>query len=126
VDAATGGGFYRSSDGGKTWELLYDCYCRSVWTDPADPAHLILGPADHVDSNGRIEQTHDGGRTWNPASSGLQVPWPHHMVERFVPVGLDLLAVLSNGDLLWAQLPAFEWKRILPDAKKVNAVAAIP
>jgi hypothetical protein len=26
VYAPTGGGFYRSNDGGKTWKLLYDCY----------------------------------------------------------------------------------------------------
>src|SRR5512143_1874268 len=31
VFAPTGGGFYHSADGGKTWELLYDCYCRAVW-----------------------------------------------------------------------------------------------
>jgi len=126
VDAPTGGGFYRSFDGGKTWELLYDCYCRSVWTDPADPAHIILGPADHVDSNGRIEETRDGGQTWRLASSGLDVPWRNHMVERFTQIGSELFAVLSNGELLWTDLSILEWKNILPEAKKVNAVAPIP
>jgi photosystem II stability/assembly factor-like uncharacterized protein len=125
VDAATGGGYYRSSDGGKTWKLLYDCYCRAVWNDPADPAHLVLGPADGVSSNGRIEETHDGGRTWNLASNGLDVPWRRHMVERFTQLGSELFAVLSNGKLLWAQLSSLEWQSILPDAKKVNAIAAI-
>lgn len=125
VDAATGGGFYRSSDGGKTWALLYDCYCRAVWTDPADPDHLILGPAEGVSSNGRIEETRDGGRTWNSASNGLEVPWRRHMVERFAQIGSELFAVLSNGELLWTQLPALEWQYILPDAKKVNAVAVM-
>ena len=126
VDAATGGGFYRSSDGGKMWELLYDCYCRAVWTDPADPAHLILGPAEGVASNGRIEETHDGGRTWSMASSGLDVPWPRHMVVRFTQMGSELFAVLSNGELLWTQLSTLVWRRILPDLDKVNAVVAIP
>ncbi len=126
VDAATGGGFYRSSDGGKTWALLYDCYCRAVWTDPADPAHLILGPADGVASNGRIEETRNGGRTWRLASAGLDVPWRRHMVERFTQIGSELFAVLSNGELLWTDLSALKWQSILPDVKKVNAVAAIP
>jgi len=125
VDAATGGGFYRSSDGGKTWELLYDCYCRAVWTDPADAAHLILGPADGVSSNGRIEETHDGGHTWNLASNGLDVPWRRHMVERFAQIGSELFAVLSNGELLSTQLAALEWRHILAEAGKVNAIAAI-
>jgi photosystem II stability/assembly factor-like uncharacterized protein len=126
VDAPTGGGFYRSSDGGITWELLYDCYCRAVWTDPADPAHLILGPADGVSSNGRIEETRDGGRTWSMASNGLDVPWRRHMVERFAQIGSELFAILSNGEVLCAQLSALEWKRVLPTINYVNALAAIP
>jgi photosystem II stability/assembly factor-like uncharacterized protein len=125
VDAPTGGGFYRSSDGGKTWELLYDCYCRAVWTDPADPAHLILGPADYVDSNGRIEESHDGGHTWSMTSGGLKVPWRRHMVERFTQIGSDLFAILSNGELLCTGLSTLDWQRILPDAKDVNAVTAM-
>ena len=34
VFAPTGGGFYRSSDGGKNWDYLYECYCRAMWSDP--------------------------------------------------------------------------------------------
>lgn len=122
VFAPTGGGFYRSTDGGKTWVRLYDCYCRAVWPDPTDPNHLLLGPADSVDLNGRIEETVDGGRTWRLASTGLQVPWPWHMVERFVQVGSELLAVLSNGHLLAAPLETLTWRRILPQVTDVVAV----
>ena len=122
VFAPTGGGLYRSADGGKTWVCLYQCYCRAVWLDPADPDHLIFGPADSVDSNGRIEETHDGGRTWSPASSGLDVPWRRHMVERFTQIGDELLAVLSNGHLLSAPLATLEWRRILPKVVGVNCV----
>jgi photosystem II stability/assembly factor-like uncharacterized protein len=123
VSAPTGGGFYRSTDGGRTWTCLYQCYCRAVWLDLADPAHLILGPADGVDRNGRIEETHDGGRTWRFASTGLRVPWRHHMVERFFRVKDELLAVLSNGELLAAPLATLEWRPILPTVKGVAAVA---
>lgn len=122
VFAPTGGGFYRSSNGGKTWDLLYDCYVRAVWADPADPAHLILGPADGVDRRGRIEESHDSGKSWQAASSGLATPWAHHMVERFQQVGDRLLAVLSNGELYVSML-APNWRRLLPDAGKVNAIA---
>ena len=52
--------------------------------------------------------------TWLPASDGLSVPWPNHMVERFVPAGADLLAVLSNGELLTAQIGRWAWRSALP------------
>jgi photosystem II stability/assembly factor-like uncharacterized protein len=123
VFAATGGGFYTTTDGGKIWRLRYDCYCRAAWIDPADPAHIILGPADHVERGGRIEETRDGGETWRLASTGLNVPWPHHMVERFTQAGSRLLAVLSNGQLLVAFLAGLDWQVILPEVEGVNALA---
>ena len=125
VLAPTGGGFYRSSDAGKTWQLLYDCYVRAVWSDPTNPAHMILGPADGVDSNGRIEETRDGGESWQPASLGLVTPWPDHMVERFHQVGEELYAVLSNGELLVSPLASIEW-RAFADAVQVNALTTMP
>jgi photosystem II stability/assembly factor-like uncharacterized protein len=124
VFAPTGGGFYRSVDGGAVWERIYPaCYCRAVWVDPKDPNHISLGPADSVDRNGRVEQSRDGGRTWQLASSGLETPWPRHMVERFLQVGDELLAVLSNGELIAADFESHEWQRVLPEVKDVTAVA---
>jgi photosystem II stability/assembly factor-like uncharacterized protein len=125
VYAPTGGGFYRSSDGGKTWKLFYDCYCRAVWVDPGDSGHMILGPADGVDRNGRIEESKDGGETWSMASRGLQVPWRRGMVERFFQEGEELLAILSTGEVYAASLSGLEWKRILPHVSDVNAVTAV-
>jgi photosystem II stability/assembly factor-like uncharacterized protein len=126
VAAPTGGGFFLSQDGGKSWTDLYRYhYSRAVWLDPADPDHMVLGPADGVDRNGRIEQTRDGGRTWQAASSGLPVPWPRHMVERFAQAGEELLAVLSNGELYAAGLPDLAWRRILPEVKGIHAVVFI-
>ena len=124
VTAATGGGLYRSGDCGGTWKCLYPCYCRAVWVDPADPAHIIFGPADGVSRNGRIEESHDGGETWQPASKGLEVPWPQHMVERFCQVDKELLAVFSNGELWSTQQEKIEWHHILPDINGVTCVAA--
>lgn len=133
VFAPTGGGFYRSNDGGKTWELLYDCYCRAVWLDARDANHILLGPASGVDSNGRIEESRDGGKTWRAASSGLKVPWREHMIERFAQIGDDpstgsgqgLYAVLSNGGLIGANIASWEWREVLPSEAGVNAVTAM-
>ncbi|GIV97504.1 MAG: glycosyl hydrolase [Herpetosiphonaceae bacterium] len=126
VFAPTGGGFYRSVDGGASWEPLYaDCYARAVWLDPNDPDHLILGPASGVDRNGRIEETRDGGRSWHDASAGLDTPWRRHMVERFLQIGDELLAVLSNGRLIAAPLATLEWRPLLPEAQGVHAAAVL-
>ena len=125
VYAPTGGGFYRSMDGGKTWKLLYDCYCRAVWVDPLNSEHIILGPADHVDSNGRIEESQDGGRNWSLASYGLKVPWRRGMVERFFQSGDELLVVLSNGQLLSTTLNHLEWKHNWTNINNVNAVTTM-
>jgi photosystem II stability/assembly factor-like uncharacterized protein len=124
VYAPTGGGFYRSHDGGKTWKLFYDCYCRAVWVDPQNPEHMVLGPADGVDRNGRIEESKDGGETWSLASNGLQVPWRRGMVERFFQAGEELFAVLSNGDVLNTSVSTLEWKRVLPNINTVNAITS--
>jgi photosystem II stability/assembly factor-like uncharacterized protein len=125
VYAPTGGGFYRSSDGGKSWRLAYDCYCRAVWVDPHDPDHLLLGPADGVDRNGRIEESRDGGETWSMASNGLQVPWRRGMVERFFQAGDQLYAVLSNGQLLSTSISEIEWQRLLPNVGGINTMTVL-
>jgi photosystem II stability/assembly factor-like uncharacterized protein len=123
VVAPTGGGFFRSKDGGATWQQLYHCYCRAAWFDPRQTGHLILGPAGSVDRDGRIEETHDGGERWEPASEGLEVPWPRHMVERFWPGDQELLAMLSNGELIAGPWATLAWGRILPGVEGVRALA---
>jgi hypothetical protein len=125
VYAPTGWRFHRSMDGGQTWQAFYDCYVRAAWIDPTDPDHIILGPADGVSSNGRIEESRDGGRSWQKASNGLDVPWRRAMVERFLQVDEVLLAVLSNGQLIAAPIATLEWRRILPDVPGITAVACV-
>lgn len=145
VFAPTGGGFYVSRDGGATWALIYECYVRAVWVDAQDPTHLVLGPADGVDRKGRIEETRDGGATWQPASGGLKTPWARHMVERFVQVDRELFAILSNGEVyvtpLMMQSPApsgknrsqsggqlhhdWTWSRVFAELGEVNALSAM-
>jgi photosystem II stability/assembly factor-like uncharacterized protein len=124
VCAPTGGGLYLSHKSGKKWERLYRCYCRAMWVDPWDADHIIFGPADGVDRQGRIEETRDGGQTWKMASKGLDVPWPRHMVEQFVQLQDRLIGVLSNGELIAAPLDTLQWRTILPEIKNARAAAA--
>jgi hypothetical protein len=95
-----------------------------MWVDPADPQHIIAGPAGGVSRNGRIEESHDGGQTWRLASDGMQTPWSRHMVERFAQIDKDLFAVLSNGELWSKRLGGSEWQRVLPEITHIKAIAA--
>lgn len=123
IYAPTGGGFFRTQDGGATWQNYYRCYCRAVWVDPLDTEHMVLGPADGVERNGRIEESLDGGKTWRFASDGLDAPWKQHMVERFLQVNNRLLAILSNGELFISSLGVLSWSQVLPEVHGVTAVA---
>jgi len=126
VAAPTGGGFFMSADGGDTWTNRYPrCYCRAAWWDPDERDHLILGPADGVDRGGRIEETHDGGQSWQPASKGLDALWQRNMVERFYQSGSYLFAVLSSGQLIGSPLASLAWEPVLPQEKGVNMVAVL-
>lgn len=124
VTAATGGGLFRSADGGKSWKTIHPRYIRAVWVDPSDHQHLVGGPADGVSRNGRIEESRDGGRTWHPASEGMNAPWLRHMVERFAQVDDELFAVLSNGELWSRKLSGSKWDRILAEIAQAKALAA--
>ncbi|MFW5854421.1 MAG: WD40/YVTN/BNR-like repeat-containing protein [Thermodesulfobacteriota bacterium] len=124
VTAPTGGGLYRSFDGGKSWKRLYRCYIRAVWVDPKDPEHLIAGPAEGVSRNGRIEESTDGGDTWRDASQGMKTPWKNDMVVRFFQKDDILLAVLTNGELWMRPLNESTWTRFPLDLPEVKAVAA--
>ena len=123
VYAPTGGGFCRSLDGGKTWRSRYQCYVRAVWIDPADAEHILLGPANSVDRGGRIEESWDGGGSWQLAAEGLKTPWAEHMVERFTPVGENLAAVLSNGEVVVRPLRGGAWRQVMAAEVGVNAAA---
>ena len=124
VFAPTGGGFYHSADGGKSWRTINDClYVRAVWLDAADANHLILGPSDGPDGeNGRIEVTHDGGQSWQQVAGR----WSDNMVERFQQIGHNLWAVMANGNLLVTPLAELEWQPVLTDVTGVNDIAVMP
>jgi hypothetical protein len=75
-----------------------------------------------VNQGGRIEETRDGGNTWQPAAQGLDVPWADHMVERFAQVEDELVAVLSDGALFSRDFVRTDWRRLLPEITGCNSI----
>jgi photosystem II stability/assembly factor-like uncharacterized protein len=125
VLAPTGGGLYLSENGGQEWSKIHPNYCRGAWSDPNYKNTIILGPADGPDKNGRIERTADGGKTWENANMGLDLPWNRTMVEHLIPVSDDLFAVLSNGRLIYASKRELSWQTLLPPVKGVRDLAVL-
>ena len=73
--ATSGGGVWRSDDGGKTWSLPGDeMTSRDVhWVqvDPADPATVWAG-IDADGSHSAVWRTTDKGATWKPVADSYQ------------------------------------------------------
>ncbi len=127
VFAATAEGLYRSIDGGDVWSVSHlDSYCRAMWIDPSDPDHIVLSPNDSVSQmNGRIEESSDSGRTWTRRSEGLDLPWPHRTVERFVPIDEELFAITNDGQLYASTAADLRWRQLLPELDGIRAVAPL-
>jgi photosystem II stability/assembly factor-like uncharacterized protein len=125
VWAATGGGLYRTGDGGATWELVYDCYCRGLWLDPDNANHILFGPAKYVGRVATIQESRDGGRSWHSASDGVDVPFPNTLPERISRSDNELFIVLDDGRLLTSSLEKLHWKYILGDVPGINAFTSM-
>lgn len=123
VTAATGGGLYRSRDGGASWSCLYRCYCRAAWVDPADPGHIVFGPADGVSRGGRIEESRDGGETWIIASTGMEIPWRNDMVERFHFAQGELFALLARGEIWSRDAGSLKWRRHVAELDRFVSIS---
>ncbi len=121
IYACTGGGLYRSTDAGKKWDHLYPCYCRAAWIDPINPQHVIFGPADSVDKNGRIETSHNLVQ-WTMLDKNLDTPWPDTMVEKIIPAESYLWALLSDGRVFQASYSDLEWRQLFSDIKAVRDI----
>jgi photosystem II stability/assembly factor-like uncharacterized protein len=118
VFAPTGGGLFRSEDGGETWTHLDDGYVRAVWLDPKDANHLLIGPADGPSGrNGRILQSFDGGQSWSEPLA----TWKQNMPERLAAAGGSLFAVMAGGQLLAASPDHRQWQPILATIPGINA-----
>lgn len=70
--ASAGGGFWRSTDGGKNWTCLSDRWenvkFSSVAVSPADPNFIIVGTGDYAGALGYgygLMVTRDGGAHWS-------------------------------------------------------------
>ena len=91
------GGFYRSTDGGRTWarklaKPFAQCVAVSdVGTIWAGQSKLTNASRSNVVGNGGLFRSKDGGETWSAVDMGPSVP------------GVNRLAM--HGRQVWAGVP---------------------
>jgi photosystem II stability/assembly factor-like uncharacterized protein len=122
IYAATGGGRYRSQNGGVSWDLIGDGYTRAIWIDLERPGVVLAGPARYVGAMGRVERSIDNGDNWMLASDGFDIPMSS-MIERFVTAESHVLAVLADGTIHTTKRGVWTWRRLELGLAPVRAAA---
>jgi len=99
-----GGGVYKSSDDGATWQRTLSFWTTSLASDPADPRVVYAGTA----RNGYVFRSLDGGSTWEMISPSGEWVWEVRDID--IDADSRVYAATSSGLLrwdgvVWARLP---------------------
>lgn len=140
----TGGGFYRSTDGGLNWTRTSpnEIYCFSV--DPRNNDHIIATSLTGVTTS------NDGGLTWQSASTGMSLSGAFGITVAFAPSDGSRVYALVNyqgsagrlyastdGGATWSAKPRLQteffrnqgyynnWVAVHPDDPNVVLIAGI-
>lgn len=111
IMAATGGGVFRSTNRGKSWQHLIDDYTRGVCIKADDPTTVVVGPSRRVGRLGRMMVTRDGGDTWQDAEQNLTFPLDR-MCEHIICDAEDVFAVVLDDAVYHAAFADLAWQPV--------------
>ncbi len=111
IMAATGGGVFRSTDRGRSWQHLIDDYTRGVCIKADDPATVVVGPSRRVGRLGRLMVTRDGGANWENAEENLTFPL-ERMCEHVICDAQDVFAVVLDDAVYHAGFDNLAWQPV--------------
>lgn len=110
-DLRGGAGLAKSTDGGKSWELVDSQPLGVVAVDPVDAARLvkIAGTA--------ILLSYDGGMSWQPYVKLSQVTQEPELPRDVAiePAGSAIWLISSTGTLLRIESPDSDAESVTPD-----------
>ncbi len=124
VMAATGGGVFRSTDRGRSWQHLIDDYTRGVCIKADDPATVVVGPSRRVGRLGRMMVSSDGGDTWRDAEQNLTFPLDR-MCEHIICDAQDVFAVVLDDAVYHASFTNLAWKPVGDDLPSPTCAAIV-
>ena len=122
--AATGGGVFRSTDRGTSWQHLIDDYTRGVCIKADDPATVVVGPSRRVGRLGRMMVSRDGGDSWQDAEQNLTFPLDR-MCEHIICDAEDVFAVVLDDAVYSAAFDNLAWQPVGADLPAPTCAAII-
>jgi photosystem II stability/assembly factor-like uncharacterized protein/peptidoglycan/xylan/chitin deacetylase (PgdA/CDA1 family) len=119
-------GFFRSDDGGATWEKLSDVTPQEIVQDPKEESTLF-----GIFKSEIIRKSTDGGTTWEDFSDGLQIKrlepgkWKESIDKtayNALGVGPDFVLTCNtrDADIYKLQSGATKWEKIERNAPEVG------
>lgn len=112
-------GVFRSSDGGRIWEL-------SGLPDSRVADLVWLGPFLYAVTEGGLFRSEDAGRSWSPLGEGLGTRVPARLLFPLAPdSGAEALLATDDGVLKTAD-GGYHWQPIGLAGKSVRCVATFP
>ncbi len=91
-----GGGVYKSTNGGNTWEKTCSFWAATLAVDPTDPQILYFGS----ERWGYVFRSTDAGENWTQISPGQEWVWAVHDIE--VDLDKEVYAATDEGLMKWA------------------------
>jgi photosystem II stability/assembly factor-like uncharacterized protein len=70
IFTAGASGLYRTTDGGASWDRVFQLAVSALAVDPSDPDTLYLGVAT-AGASDHVYKSEDGGDTWQARSTGI-------------------------------------------------------
>jgi hypothetical protein len=103
-----GGGVYRSTDGGTTWQVSYNFWASTLAEDPTDPDILYFG----TERCGYVKRSTNGGISWTDITPDTEPEecWVWEVRDIEVDLNSHVYAATDEGLMKW---DGSDWAKLM-------------